>query len=392
MLTALSTGHDGSLCTVHAGSPDRGAAAGRGARADVRRRPAARRDPRADRRRLRPRRLPGALCRRLAARRLGRRGRPRRRGPGGARAVHVARRRAAAGELARSATTSRRGWRPRSAASRQLSRTARASTTRPRDGRRARVRRRRPRRSSGVWELLAAVERTRVGGARSRASSRRSCGPGARASRRRSPSGGGSRCSPRPRWPRPAGCSAGRRSRCSPASPDRSRATALVRARRRRFRAALAASAPVVARALADALSAGHAVRGALDVVAAGVPGRRRPRARRGRAGRCGSARATEAVLERLRRRAASPAWDAMVAGILLQRDAGGDLPGAAARPRARRSRPPRARTATRSPRPPRRASPRGSCSCCRSAPRCSPSSPSPACSPACSPTRSRPG
>ena len=32
-------------------------------------------------------------------------------------------------------------------------------------------------------------------------------------------------------------------------------------------------------------------------------------------------------MLETLRRRAASPAWDAMVAGILLQRDAGGDLP-----------------------------------------------------------------
>jgi len=35
----------------------------------------------------------------------------------------------------------------------------------------------------------------------------------------------------------------------------------------------------------------------------------------------------TEGVLEELRRRAGSPAWDAMVAGILLQRDAGGDLP-----------------------------------------------------------------
>ena len=32
-------------------------------------------------------------------------------------------------------------------------------------------------------------------------------------------------------------------------------------------------------------------------------------------------------MLERLRRRAGSPAWDAMIAGILLQRDAGGDLP-----------------------------------------------------------------
>jgi tight adherence protein B len=32
-------------------------------------------------------------------------------------------------------------------------------------------------------------------------------------------------------------------------------------------------------------------------------------------------------VLERLRKRAAAPGWDAMVAGIMLQRDAGGDLP-----------------------------------------------------------------
>ena len=33
-------------------------------------------------------------------------------------------------------------------------------------------------------------------------------------------------------------------------------------------------------------------------------------------------------VLERLRRRAEHPAWDVIVAGILLQRDAGGDLAG----------------------------------------------------------------
>ena len=31
-------------------------------------------------------------------------------------------------------------------------------------------------------------------------------------------------------------------------------------------------------------------------------------------------------MLERLRRRASGPAWDTLVAGILLQRDAGGDL------------------------------------------------------------------
>ncbi len=36
----------------------------------------------------------------------------------------------------------------------------------------------------------------------------------------------------------------------------------------------------------------------------------------------------TTDVLERLRRRASDPAWDAIVAGILLQRDAGGDLAG----------------------------------------------------------------
>jgi tight adherence protein B len=99
-----------------------------------------------------------------------------------------------------------------------------------------------------------------------------------------------------------------------------------VRARRRRFRAALAASAPSVARALADALSAGHAVRGALGLAAGGVTG---PAAHElgaaARALRLGAP--TGAVLERLRRRAGSPAWDSIVAAILLQRDAGGDLP-----------------------------------------------------------------
>jgi tight adherence protein B len=46
----------------------------------------------------------------------------------------------------------------------------------------------------------------------------------------------------------------------------------------------------------------------------------------------CAAARAlalgerTDDVLERLRRRAADPGWDTIVAAILLQRDAGGDL------------------------------------------------------------------
>jgi tight adherence protein B len=100
-----------------------------------------------------------------------------------------------------------------------------------------------------------------------------------------------------------------------------------VSARRHRFRVALAAAAPVVARALADALSAGHAVRGALSVVADAVPGAAGHELRASaRALRLGAG--TEAVLERLRARAGSPAWDAIVAGVLLQRDAGGDLPG----------------------------------------------------------------
>jgi tight adherence protein B len=103
-------------------------------------------------------------------------------------------------------------------------------------------------------------------------------------------------------------------------------AMAAVRARRRRFSHALAAAAPSVARALADALAAGHSVRGALTIASGGVAG---PAGHELRAAsrelRLGAP--TDAVLERLRRRAATPAWDAMVAGILLQRDAGGDLP-----------------------------------------------------------------
>ncbi|RKQ88037.1 tight adherence protein B [Solirubrobacter pauli] len=103
-------------------------------------------------------------------------------------------------------------------------------------------------------------------------------------------------------------------------------ATALVTARRRRFRAALTQAAPAVARALADALGAGHSVRGALGVVATGIPGPAgHELARAARALALGAP--TVEVLERLRGRANAPAWDAIVAGVLLQREAGGDLP-----------------------------------------------------------------
>jgi tight adherence protein B len=100
----------------------------------------------------------------------------------------------------------------------------------------------------------------------------------------------------------------------------------LVRARRERWRADLARGAPDAARAVADALSGGHAVRGALGVAAeggvAGAAGRELSAA--ARALQLGAR--TEDVLERLRARAADPAWDTIVAAILLQRDTGGDL------------------------------------------------------------------
>jgi tight adherence protein B len=177
----------------------------------------------------------------------------------------------------------------------------------------------------GAWELLAAVERTRVA-----AAWRRAVAPIVRAGREG--------VSPTFAERRRLGVLAaavlaaagwfvsgvGAALVAGVAGP--AIAMSLVRARRRRFRAALAAAAPVVARAFADALSAGYAVRGAMEVVASSVPGAAgHELGKAARALRLGTG--TEAVLEDLRRRAGTPAWDAMIAGILLQRDAGGDLP-----------------------------------------------------------------
>jgi tight adherence protein B len=176
----------------------------------------------------------------------------------------------------------------------------------------------------GAWELLAAVERTRIAALVSRAFA-----PVARAGNGVSPTS-----AERRRLAiitaaalAAAGSLIGGTSLALVAGiAGPLAATTLLRARRKRFRAALAEAAPVVARAFADALSAGHAVRGALDLVAASVPGAAGHELRQAaRALRFGAP--TEAVLDELRRRAGSPAWDAMVAGILLQRDAGGDLP-----------------------------------------------------------------
>ena len=102
----------------------------------------------------------------------------------------------------------------------------------------------------------------------------------------------------------------------------------LVRARRERWRADLARGAPAAARALADALAGGHSVRGALGVAAeGGVPGATgRELSSAARALALGAG--TDEVLEHLRARARDPAWETIVAAILLQRDAGGDLAG----------------------------------------------------------------
>jgi tight adherence protein B len=101
----------------------------------------------------------------------------------------------------------------------------------------------------------------------------------------------------------------------------------VVRARRRRYGRALRAGAASAARGLADAVSAGHSIRGAVKVAAAGSPGAAGHELRAtARALELGAP--TAGALEALRSRAGDPAWDAIVAGILLQRDAGGDLAG----------------------------------------------------------------
>ena len=102
---------------------------------------------------------------------------------------------------------------------------------------------------------------------------------------------------------------------------------AAVRARRRRYARAVGKGAATAARALADAVAGGHSIRGAIGVAADGLDGASGHELR-------STARAlalgepTAGALEALRRRAADPGWDAIVAGILLQRGSGGDLVG----------------------------------------------------------------
>lgn len=110
---------------------------------------------------------------------------------------------------------------------------------------------------------------------------------------------------------------------CAAAGPWAVR-TLLAR-RRRRHRAQLERAAPTVARALADALGAGHAIAGALVEAARGLDGAAGVELR-GAAAALAVGEPTDAVLARLRERAGCRAWDTLVAAILLQREAGGDL------------------------------------------------------------------
>jgi len=104
-------------------------------------------------------------------------------------------------------------------------------------------------------------------------------------------------------------------------------AVTLVRVRRRRYLADLERGAPLLARALADALAGGHSVRGALLAAATGggVPGAAGSEVRAA-ASHLELGEATETALERLRSRAGTRAFDTIVAAVMLQSRAGGDL------------------------------------------------------------------
>jgi tight adherence protein B len=101
----------------------------------------------------------------------------------------------------------------------------------------------------------------------------------------------------------------------------------LLRARRRRYTAAVDAGAAAVAVAIADALGGGHSLRGALHEAAGSLAGPASHELRR-IAAELATGAPTEEALEALRDRARSTRVDTIVAACLLQRRAGGDLAG----------------------------------------------------------------
>jgi tight adherence protein B len=98
-----------------------------------------------------------------------------------------------------------------------------------------------------------------------------------------------------------------------------------LRARRDRYRRAVDAGVADIAIALADALSGGHSLRGAIVSAAGSVPGAPGNELRRV-AGELELGAATDDALEAMRARIRSPGIDVIVAGALMQRRAGGDL------------------------------------------------------------------
>ena len=99
----------------------------------------------------------------------------------------------------------------------------------------------------------------------------------------------------------------------------------LLRARRQRYRRGVEQGAGAIASGLADALSGGHSLRGALAEVAGSLSGPPARELRRVAAELALGAR-TDAALEGLRARARSERIDTIVAAALLQGRAGGDL------------------------------------------------------------------
>jgi tight adherence protein B len=104
-----------------------------------------------------------------------------------------------------------------------------------------------------------------------------------------------------------------------------SAAARLLRARRARYRAAVDAGSAEIAIALADALSGGHSLRGALISAGGSVPGAPGNELRRV-AAELDLGAPTDDALEAMRRRTGSPGIDVIVASALMQRRAGGDL------------------------------------------------------------------
>ena len=100
-----------------------------------------------------------------------------------------------------------------------------------------------------------------------------------------------------------------------------------LQARRKAYRLAVDRGAPAIALAIADALSGGRSLHGALLDAPATVGGAAGAELRRVSA-ELAAGQPTDAALEALRVRCSSPAIDAIVAASLVQRRSGGNLAG----------------------------------------------------------------